>query len=1131
MKLKRILVQEGEQEIYGEIDTVANEGLINSQLRVLPNSVQQVLREENCEIITPDDGHSYPFFDAGLSNKHNEISTCSRNGLNPFAQRTSIQETTHSRPALFPQSIQMSSFLEQIKSTTDEKEATPSDQEEPSFPKISSIPGELEGSVENVVTIKEEPVEYNEDFPVEDEICGKEAPDENQGTPTICVEIPVNEEVPHVIKQEPLDLMDDDHVMEHDSLIQDDFDEQLPVEVKLERTYDEDENYGFSECEKNEEYDEVLYYGNEDDEVIDSKDDVFDPLVVKDENDFYRNHSILGACMDDDPGNKSDYSYRPSGDEEDDFYEKKPKITRPLKSSPKRRLKTSFNCKICGKKSKWIKTHINHMREKHPNDPYVKDKLNLDKAKLIESKEEMKTMGIPMRRTQCPICSRKGFKGFVSYNDHINGHKNIRSYICGCGSAFTTRHNFVAHRKLCKVPFNECQLPKYAEDSFFEGASRKPDPPLRDRVCPVCGKTGFQLMINFMDHQNKHSEEKPYKCGRCAFNTSTLFRFTQHLKKYGCPFEYTEWPDYAENYRKNKEDKLKVFGNLKQPGRPVKKEQEDYSGAFELEAQSPTLPDFSEAMDVEEPEPANDLENDESLTEKRPVLGDRTRVRNNRNFPIPDRIIHEGKKFYTCWECDFKSVKTTLVYNHYESRHTERNIECPECKKMFPSERILKKHERQMHQEMVKCDECDDVVPRIRMKRHKDYKHLRPFACKECDASFGRPESLTSHVTRAHRKNTNPNIVTCVLCEKQVNLKIQSFQSHIAGAQHWIYESRWLEFNCIAQIPCKICKNWKTRCIETLFKHMYDVHNMGEVKCSAYLSTFGSQDPRLLEAMNKKSATSVKEEESKPAEAFKIERRVPPKSTINELVSKIERRFQEESKPTEVFKVERSVPPKSEKESEKTCFVCFKEIPMVDKSTDKNIMHHINSSHNHHVNETEWLSLHGLQHFPCPDCELQSANTLQAAIYHSRKKHGDSVNNYFEFLRAKFAPSAESGEKSQCFICLKKVLNMREHINSSLHMLYEKKWSKMKDVSQFPCSCCETVNMSIREAGLHAVEAHNQSFVEYLQFIEILFKPKGFLRQENEDKDNEVTFGVEYVPKDPYKDLVVPFDYFVNNPF
>lgn len=855
----------------------------------------------------------------------------------------------------------------------------------------------------------------------------------------------------------------------------------------------------------------------------------YDPLNVKDEEDFDRTKWILENAGDD-HCHDSDASYKPSDDElldDDDRFDD----IKPVKGFMVKK-NNQYTCSICGKKSKTSRSHIDHLRLKHPTHPFVKRQLNVDKIKLIESKEEMLNLGVPMRRMECIICNRKGFKGFVNYNDHLNGHRNIRSYVCACGSAFTTRHNFVSHKKRnCpQVALEDCQIPIYAKDSFsWLKQEMETEPSTRNRACTVCHKTGFHNVINLLDHEKSHTEEKPYKCG-CGGNFSFLKEMTEHLHSLNCDLNETIWPDYAESYKVNHIKKTNIKSKI-----VLKKVKREPKQTFIID-KNELFDDVQYKKVKVQPDPEQTPWIIEKKKPKAPkklivkpdkktilmdnciILTNRGKVRNNRNFPIPTRILKDGKKLYTCWECDFCAPKTTLVYNHYENRHLVRKFKCIGCEKFFPSEVKLKRHMTQIHDDLVKCEYCEEAFPRIRIKRHTELKHLRPYSCDLCDASFGYSTSLVNHKLKIHQQvSQEPYYVSCLWCEHQIDIKNNSFQNHIATKAHAVYLKRWFEYNNIESISCHLCEGWKSDNIDVVMKHLNIQHRMGSERCIEYLSTLGPQDPDFLKTIEKSKRIRARSKKVKPE--------------VDNSYSMIESSFiSEEDKSYSM--IDDTV--KNEAPKTVTCFVCFKLIPLVNESPDKCLIRHVSpTTTNHSIYDEDFRMIHNLEFFPCSHCDFKSSLTLESALLHVKKIHDSSLFEYFEYLRCEFAPKIN---KSNCFICSKEVDNMEEHMRTQVHRLLEKRWTRIEKLCNFPCSICGSLHSSPFEGATHALELHNQPFVEYMQYIQIYF----WKSKTVQNSDDEVTFKVKYdteleaaFKEEEFKeeDYVVPYNYFLTHSF
>lgn len=94
---------------------------------------------------------------------------------------------------------------------------------------------------------------------------------------------------------------------------------------------------------------------------------------------------------------------------------------------------------------------------------------------------------------------------------------------------------------------------------------------------------------------------------------------------------------------------------------------------------------------------------------------------------VPDyalEIFQKGprkrnEKTYVCDKCDkFKSNCLTNFKQHIALKHTERNLPCPECPKLFPTQRVLKTHFKRIHMERIKCEVCRKIVKKVSFASH-----------------------------------------------------------------------------------------------------------------------------------------------------------------------------------------------------------------------------------------------------------------------------------------------------------------------------------------------------------------------------------------------------------------------------
>ena len=89
-----------------------------------------------------------------------------------------------------------------------------------------------------------------------------------------------------------------------------------------------------------------------------------------------------------------------------------------------------------------------------------------------------------------------------------------------------------------------------------------------------------------------------------------------------------------------------------------------------------------------------------------------------------------------CSVCGMELSSASSLQSHLESFHAEsKTYKCPQCPKMFASERLVDTHRRRVHNTYI-CDLCGRVVKRDNEKAHIIHYHTpedqKPFQCKIC---------------------------------------------------------------------------------------------------------------------------------------------------------------------------------------------------------------------------------------------------------------------------------------------------------------------------------------------------------------------------------------------------------------
>ncbi|KAL5286077.1 hypothetical protein ACFFRR_007646 [Megaselia abdita] len=142
-----------------------------------------------------------------------------------------------------------------------------------------------------------------------------------------------------------------------------------------------------------------------------------------------------------------------------------------------------------------------------------------------------------------------------------------------------------------------------------------------------------------------------------------------------------------------------------------------------------------------------------------------------------------NEKTYVCDKCDkFKSNCLTNFKQHIALKHTERNLPCPECPKLFPTQRVLKTHFKRIHMERIKCEKCGKIVKKVSFASH-----------------------MVSHESEQSEKEVKGKKKTkeqCFICKKAV----QEI-SHFTKVTHCKKAKIWQEENDIYKFPCLQCED------------------------------------------------------------------------------------------------------------------------------------------------------------------------------------------------------------------------------------------------------------------------------------------------------------------------------------
>eukprot|EP00088_Acartia_fossae_P005931 TRINITY_DN12687_c0_g1_i6.p1 TRINITY_DN12687_c0_g1~~TRINITY_DN12687_c0_g1_i6.p1 ORF type:complete len:580 (-),score=68.93 TRINITY_DN12687_c0_g1_i6:113-1852(-) len=139
-----------------------------------------------------------------------------------------------------------------------------------------------------------------------------------------------------------------------------------------------------------------------------------------------------------------------------------------------------------------------------------------------------------------------------------------------------------------------------------------------------------------------------------------------------------------------------------------------------------------------------------------------------------DTFVHDK---FSCDECGKRFYHKTFYERHLMSHSTEKPFSCELCGLTFKSEKCVKVHKSNVHEEStpVSCEVCGKVIKQKKYLRYHMMVHSdeRPYSCEICGQTFRQPHGLKKH----RMTHTDERPMHCDICGKSYRDK-QTFDKH-----------------------------------------------------------------------------------------------------------------------------------------------------------------------------------------------------------------------------------------------------------------------------------------------------------------------------------------------------------------